>query len=124
MRKVQHVLHQKMGDGHLMTQIVKRCLNNEPDERPSALQVLENLESLSKTANGSSDDSYIEYQHYSRLQLVKLLHQQQYSHTNGADTSDVIPHLEGKSVDYLELVDSAPPVRNVSFTPDDSEKIK
>ena len=122
--KYMLILHQKMGDGHLMTQIVKRCLNNEPDERPSALQVLENLESLSKTANGSSDDSYIEYQHYSRLQLVKLLHQQQYAHTNGADTSYVIPHLEGKSVDYLELVNSAPPVGNVSFTPDDSEKIK
>ena len=99
-------------------------MSNEPDERPSALQVLENLESLSKTANGSSDDTYVEYQHYSRFQLVKLLNQQQYSHTNGADTSYVIPHLEGKSVDYLELVDSAPPVGNVSFTLDDSKKIK
>ena len=73
--------------------------------------------------HGSSDDSYVEYQHYSRLQLVKLLHQQQYAHTNGADTSYVIPHLEGKSVDYLELVDSAPPVGDVSLTLDDSEKI-
>ena len=54
----------------------------------------------------------------------QLLHQQQYAHTNGADTSYVIPHLEGKSVDYLELVDSAPPVGDVSLTLDDSEKIK
>ena len=57
-----------MGEDHSLTQIIKICLSNVPDERPSALQALESLNQISKSKDASNDI----YQHVSRLDLVKM----------------------------------------------------
>ena len=67
------ILHQKMGKRHLLTHIIERCLDNLSDERPSALQVLEILEEMSKTIKSSQDDFYHDYQYSGKLDLIKML---------------------------------------------------
>ena len=65
------VLHQTMGEDHTLTKIIKRCLSNVPDERPSALQILECLNQISKSRD-ASNDIYHKYQHASKLDLIKM----------------------------------------------------
>ena len=123
------ILHQKMGKRHSLTHIIERCLDNLSDERPSALQVLENLEEMSKTLKSSQlqDDFYHDYQHTSKLNLIKMLDS---THKNQAE-SVVSPSLyvsigpEGKTAEYLQLVDEDPPPASATnFMRDQSEQIK
>ena len=120
-------LHQKMGKRHLLTNIVERCLDNLSDERPSALQVLENLEELTKTISCSQDDFYRNYQHTSKLDLVKMLDG---AHKNQTESvASPSPYMsvgpEGKTAEYLQLVDEdSPPNTATNFMLDQSEQIK
>ena len=97
------ILHQKMGKRHLLTHIIERCLDNLSDERPSALQVLEVLEEVSKTIKSSQDDFYHDYHHTSKLDLIKMLNSTHKSRTESVASPS--PHVsigpEGKTADYL-----------------------
>ena len=113
------ILHQKMGKRHLLTNIIERCLDNMSDERPSALQVLENLEELSKTMKNSRDDFYRDYQHMSKLDLIKML-----DSTHKSQSESVVspsPYMsigpEGKTAEYLQLIgEVSPPTNATNFT--------
>ena len=120
------VLHQMMSKEHLLTHIIKRCLNNIPDERPSALQVLENLQAVSNSIRSSSDDVYCEYQRASKLDLIKMVG---CAHRNGGDyvispTSYMSPGPEGKAMEYLELVGEPQPSTAICPKLDHSEQIR
>ena len=121
------ILHQKMGKRHLLTHIIERCLDNLSDERPSALQVLENLEEMSKTIKSSQDDFYHDYQHTSKLDLIKMLDS---THKSRAESiASPSPYVsigpEGKTAEYLQLVaDSSPPTTATNFMLEQSEQIK
>ena len=116
------ILHTMLGKEHLLTQIIECCLNNVPDERPNALQVLENLE---ETIKSSSDDVYHEYQHVSKLDLIKMVG---CAHRNGAEY--VVPLAsynlsngsERKVMEYS--VDDSPPSSAVGLMLKQSDQIK
>ena len=125
------VLHQKLGKRHLLTHIIERCLDNMTDERPSALQVLENLEEMSKTVKNSQDDFYHDYQHMSKLDLVKMLDGTSTHKSRVESVASLSPYVsigpEGKTAhEYLQLVgENSPPNTTTNFMPDQSaEKIK
>ena len=121
------ILHQKMGKRHLLTHIIERCLDNLSDERPSALQVLEVLEEVSKTIKSSQDDFYHDYHHTSKLDLIKMLNS---THKSRAESvASPSPYVsigpEGKTADYLQLVDEeSSPTTATNFVLDQSEQIK
>lgn len=136
-RRVKYIdiLNQKLGNDHVLTQTIKRCLDNVPDERPSALQVLENLEALSRTAtNGFLDDFYLEHQHVSKLDLIKKL--ASVHHSTSASEVMASPHqyviagpIEKVPVtEYLELCDESAATLaesdHGSHVLDQSDKIK
>ena len=57
-------LHQQLGESHSLVQLVKRCLDNNPANRPSAEEVLQQLVRME-----ISDP----YQHLSKLEMITLL---------------------------------------------------
>ena len=122
------ILHQKMGKRHLLTHIIERCLDNLSDERPSALQVLENLEEMSKTIKSSQDDFYHNYQHTSKLNLIKMLDGMHKNRTESVASPSPYVSIgpEGlKTAEYLQLVDEdSPPTTATNFMLDQSEQIK
>ena len=121
------ILHQKMGKRHLLTHIIERCLDNLSDERPSALQVLENLEEMSRTIKSSQDDFYHDYQHTSKLNLIKMLDDMHKNPTESVTSPSPYVSIgpEGKTAEYLQLVDEdSPPTTATNFMLDQSEQIK
>jgi serine/threonine protein kinase len=127
-KKYINVLHQKMGKHHPLTHIIERCLDNMSDERPSALQVLENLEEMSKTVKSSRDDFYHDYQHTSKLDLIKMLDGTHKSRTESVASPSPYVSIgpEGKTAhEYLQLVGEDPSSNTATnFMLDQSEKIK
>ena len=126
------ILYQKMGKRHLLTNIIEKCLDNLTDERPSALQVLENLKEISKKIKCSQDD-YHEFQHTSKLDLVKMYKSISAHRSRRESASSPSPYVymsispEGRPGEYLELVDenSTPTTATTTVTAlDRSEKIK
>ena len=127
--KYMSILHQKMGKSHLLTHIIERCLNNLPDERPSALQVLENLDEMSKMIKSSSDDFYHDYQHASKFELIKMFECAHSFKSRAESVASPSPYVcigpEGKTAEYLQLVDEdSPPATAASAMLDQSEQIK
>ncbi len=60
-------LYQQLGERHSLVQLVERCLDNDPEYRPSAVDVLQQLEAV------EVEDPY---QHLTKLDMVQLLQQQ------------------------------------------------
>ena len=126
-------LHQKVGKDHLLTRTIQRCLDNVPGERPSALQTLESLEEMSKTANSFPDDLYYEYQQASKFDLIKMV---RHGHKNRSEStaspSPYHPYVidgpeERGTTEYLELFDDPAPTRTEhdrNLALDKSEQIK
>ncbi len=59
-------LRQLLGGRHPLVQLVERCLDNDPTYRPSAMEVLQQLEGL------EIEDPH---QHLSKLDVIHLLQQ-------------------------------------------------
>ncbi len=59
-------LHQQLGEGHPLVQLVERCLANEAEERPSADELLQQLEQM------DIDDPH---QGLTRLDMVRMVGQ-------------------------------------------------
>ena len=59
-------LHQQLGEQHPMVQLVKQCLENDPEDRPPASVILQRLEGM-----GIPD----EYQHLTKVEMMKRLKQ-------------------------------------------------
>ncbi len=57
-------LHQQLGQGHPLVQLIKRCLGNNPAHRPSAEEVLQRLEEV------EIEDPY---QHLMKLEMIRLI---------------------------------------------------
>ena len=60
-------LHQQLGERHPLVQLAERCLDNDPEYRPSAVDVLQQLEAV------EIEDPY---QHLTKLDMIRLLQQQ------------------------------------------------
>jgi len=60
-------LYQQLGKRHPLVQLVERCLDNDPEYRPSAVDVLQQLEAV------EIEDPY---QHLTKLDMIRLLQQQ------------------------------------------------
>ncbi len=59
-------LYQQLGESHPLVQLVERCLDNDPEYRPSAVYVLQQLEAV------EVEDPY---QHLTKLDMIRLLQQ-------------------------------------------------
>ncbi len=57
-------LHQQLGQGHPLVQLIKRCLGNDPAHRPSAEVVLQRLEEV------EIEDPY---QRLTKLEMIRLI---------------------------------------------------
>ena len=95
------VLYETMGEENALTSLIKRCLENQPKNRPSAREAHEILERLSR--DGSSEDVYLKYRQCSRLELINMLSQ---GHTAGSD--------DERSLEGSEAVDD----KDTSITAD------
>ena len=97
------VLYETMGEENALTSLIKRCLENQPKNRPSAREAHEILERLSR--DGSLEDVYLKYRQCSRLELINMLSQ---GHTAGSDIDDE------RSLEGSEAVDD----KDTSITAD------
>ena len=70
-------LHEVIGQDHLLTQMIKRCLSNVPDERPTAIETLESLGEMSKSL---PHDIYLRHCGATRLDLIKMIESDPHSH--------------------------------------------
>ena len=111
-----------MGEDHVLTQIIKRCLSNVPDERPSALQALDSLNQISKSRN-EPNDIYHKYQHVSRLDLVKMAGDDPHMYSD-QKSSFVHKISRGRAEELSQLVDSSPNRSALDHTLEKFEKIK
>ncbi len=59
-------LHRQLGERHPLVQLVERCLDNDPQYRPSAVDVLQQLEAV------EIEDPY---QDLTKLDMIRLLQQ-------------------------------------------------
>ena len=60
------LLHQQLGEQHPLVLLVKQCLDDEPSERPSAQELLQQLEDM----KGQIEDPY---QHLTKLEAMRML---------------------------------------------------
>ena len=61
-------LHQQLGERHPMVQLVKECLDNDPEYRPSSEDVLQRLEGMRSHIRDP-------YQDLTKVEMMKLLEQ-------------------------------------------------
>ena len=107
-------LHQIIGQDHPLTQMIKQCLSNVPNERPNATEALASLNEMSKLL--SNDDIYLKYRHATRLDLVKMIGSDPYDHKNVLSKGNI------RKIGPSRLVDHNSPNRTASI--DEFEKIK
>ena len=60
------LLHQQLGEQHPLVLLVKQCLDDEPSERPSAQELLQQLEGMRIQIEDP-------YQHLNKLEAVRML---------------------------------------------------
>ena len=60
------LLHQQLGEQHPIVLLVKQCLDDEPSERPSAQELLQQLEDV----RSQIEDPY---QHLTKLEEMRML---------------------------------------------------
>ena len=60
------LLHQQLGEQHPLVLLVEQCLDDEPSERPSAQQLLQQLESMKAQIKDP-------YQHLNKLKAMTML---------------------------------------------------
>ena len=92
-------LHQIIGQDHPLTQMIKQCLSNVPDERPNAIAALASLDEISKSL---SYDVYLKYRHATRLDLVKMTESDPHNH------GSVLSRGSLKAKGLSRLVDCSP----------------
>ena len=61
-------LHQQLGEGHPLVRMIKQCLHNVSSRRPSAEEVLQQLE-------GMRDQIQDPYDHLTKLEMMMVLKQ-------------------------------------------------
>lgn len=105
-------LHQIVGRDHPLTQMIKQCLSNVPDERPNAIEALASLNEISKSL---SHDIYLKHRHTTRLDLVNMIESDPHSNKNVLSRGSL--RERGPS----RLVDHSP---NRSASIDKAEKIE
>ena len=59
------LLHQQLGEQHPLVLLVKQCLDDEPSERPSAQEMLQQLEGMRAQIDP--------YQHLTKLEAMRIL---------------------------------------------------
>ena len=60
------LLHQQLGEQHPLVLLVKQCLDNDPSERPTAQELLQQLENV----RAQIEDPY---QHLNKLEAMRAL---------------------------------------------------
>ena len=60
------LLHQQLGEQHALVLLIKQCLDDEPSERPSAQDLLQQLEDMRAQIVDP-------YQHLSILEAIRML---------------------------------------------------
>ena len=61
------LLHKQLGEQHPLVLLVKQCLDDEPSERPSAQELLQQLEDIKRTQIADP------YQHLTKLEAMRML---------------------------------------------------
>ena len=61
------LLYQQLGEQHSLVLLVKQCLDDEPSERPSAQELLRQLEDIKRTQIADP------YQHLTKLDAMRML---------------------------------------------------
>ena len=105
-------LHQIIGRDHPLTQMIKQCLSNVPNERPNAIEALVSLNEMFKSL---SQDIYLKHRCATRLDLVKMIESD--LHSNKSVLSRGSLRERGPS----RLIDRSP---NRSASIDKAEKIE
>ncbi len=59
-------LYQQLGERHPLVQLIERCLDNDPQYRPSAVDALQQLQAV------EVEDPY---QHLTKLDMIRLIQQ-------------------------------------------------
>ena len=74
-RRVEYIklLHQQLGEQHPLVLLVKQCLDDEPSERPSAQELLQQLEDV----RAQIEDPY---QHLTKLEAMRRLTEKDRDH--------------------------------------------
>ena len=107
-----NLLHLKLGKDHQLTQIVIKCLSYAPSGRPCALDVLEELEKVSKWLN---DDIYRVFEKSSKLDLITIVeggnkrNVKKGSLKSTSSSAHSSFEMEEEAPEYLELINIAPP---------------
>ena len=112
--KYMNLLHLMLGKGHQLTQMVVKCLSYEPSGRPCAINVLEELEKVSKSL---SDDIYRIFETSSKFDLITMIDGgDKRNKGRGSLTSTCSKHSSFETneevPEYLELINissSSPP---------------
>ena len=60
------LLHKQLGEQHPLVLLVKQCLDDEPSERPSAQELLQQLEGMKTQIEDP-------YQHLTKLDAMRIL---------------------------------------------------
>ena len=94
-------LHQQLGERHPIVQLVKECLDNDPEYRPSSEDVLQRLEGMKSQIQDP-------YQDLTKVEMMKLLEQKDRENQSQLQQVQVISsnkwELETVSFDYFILV--------------------
>ena len=76
------LLHQQLGEQHTLVLLVKQCLDDEPSERPSAQELLRQLEGM----RAQIEDPY---QRLTREKVIRTLKEKYQSESPGLHTQKV-----------------------------------
>jgi serine/threonine protein kinase len=110
--KYMNSLYSMLGMDHQLTQMVIKCLSYAPSDRPCAIDVLEELEKVSKLLN---DDVYRIFETSSKLDLIMMVDgSDKRSRGRGSLTSNCSKHssfedVEEEAPEYLQLINIASP---------------
>ena len=110
--KYMNSLHLMLAKEHQLTQIVTKCLSYAASDRPCALDVLEELEKVSKLLN---DDIYRVFEKSSKLDLITMVDSGgNKKDTKGSPIKSTSStrssfEVEEGAPEYLELINISPP---------------
>ena len=89
------LLHQQLGEQHPLVLLVKQCLEDEPSERPSAQELLRQLEDIKKTQIAEP------YQHLTKLEAMRMLKESDTQVEVGYNISSCLFHVTEAAISEI-----------------------
>ena len=91
------LLHKQLGEQHRLVLLVKRCLDDEPSERPSAQELLQHLEDIKRTRIVDP------YQHLTKLEAMRMLRERDTQVEVGYSISTCLFHITATAISEIHL---------------------